>query len=226
YDRLQQANAELVTAWKAAEAAERSKTDFVTNISHELRTPLNLIAGFADMVLTSPESYGTPLPAPYRRDLNAIYQSAQHLLTLANDVIALARVGRGRLSLAREPTDLRVVVAEACDIVREYVAAKGVELSVELPAEIPLLSLDRLRIRQVLLNLLTNAARFTERGSITISATVEGDRVVVRVRDTGRGIPPEELPHVFEEYHSPLPLGRTEGEGKGSLAVGLGGIGL
>jgi signal transduction histidine kinase/CheY-like chemotaxis protein len=219
YEQLQHANAELVMAWKTAQAAERSKTEFVTNISHELRTPLNLIAGFSDMVLTSPESYGVPLPAPYRRDLNAIYQSTQHLLTLANDVIDLARVGMGRLALAREPIHLAQVIADACDIVREYVEAKGLTLRVEAPPDLPVVSIDRLRIRQVLLNLLTNAARFTDRGGITISAVEDGDRVIVRVVDTGRGVPPDDLARVFEEFHHDG--GRSE-----PIPAGLGGIGL
>jgi signal transduction histidine kinase/CheY-like chemotaxis protein len=219
YEQLQHANAELVMAWKTAEAAERSKAEFVTNISHELRTPLNLIAGFSDMVLTSPESYGVALPPPYRRDVNAIYQSTQHLLTLANDVIDLARVGMGRLTLAREPIDLRRVISDACDIIGEYVAAKGLALRVESEPDLPVVNVDRLRIRQVLLNLLTNAARFTERGGITISLAREGDRVRVRVSDTGRGIPPEELSKVFEEFHH-------DGGGADRLPAGLGGIGL
>ncbi len=219
YYRLQRASAALELAWKAADAAERAKTEFVTNISHELRTPLNLIVGFSEMMLMAPESYGVPLPAAYRGDLHAVYRSAQHLLTLTNDVIDLARVGVGRLALFREPARLAHVVGDACDIVREYVTAKGLQLAVELPPDLPELSLDGLRIRQVLLNLLTNAARFTGRGSITISATLHDDCVLVRVSDTGPGIAAEELPRVFEEFHS-------EGGNPTAHPSGLGGVGL
>ncbi|GEM_PF-86835 len=199
--RLRQANAALEVAWKAADTAERSKSEFVTNISHELRTPLNLIVGFSEMIVTSPESYDNALPPEYRGDLNAIYRSAQHLLTLTDDVLDLARIGTGRLTLVREPVDLRQTITDAADIVREYVAAKGLQLQVQVTAGLPLVSLDRLRIRQVLLNLITNAARFTEHGSITVAAGMDGDGVLIQVIDTGKGIAPVDLPRVFEEFH-------------------------
>jgi signal transduction histidine kinase len=129
---------------------------------------LNLIVGFSEMIVTSPESYDNAPPPEYRGDLNAIYRSAQHLLTLTDDVLDLARIGIGRLTLVREPVDLHQTITDAADIVREYVAAKGLQLQLRVPNGLPLMSLDRLRIRQVLLNLITNAARFTEQGSITI----------------------------------------------------------
>jgi len=219
YYRLERANSALELARKAAEAAERAKSEFVTNISHELRTPLNLIVGFSEMVVTSPESYGEPLPASYRGDLNAIYRSAQHLLTLIDDVLDLARVGVGRMALIREPVDLGLVVSGACDIVREYIAAKGLYLNVTLPAEPLVLDIDRLRIRQVLLNLLTNAVRFTERGGITVSVAAEGERAVVRVADTGRGIAASDLPRLFREFES------LDGEAS-RRQTGFGGTGL
>src|SRR6185312_801798 len=112
------------------------------NISHELRTPLNLIAGFSEMVLTSPESYDAALPAVYRGDLNAIYRSAQHLLTLTDDVIDLARIGSGRLALLREPLDLGAIAEEACAIIREYVAAKGLWLRCVVQPGLPPCQLD------------------------------------------------------------------------------------
>jgi len=219
YYRLERANAALELAWRAAEVAERSKSEFVTNISHELRTPLNLIVGFSEMILTSPESYGVPLPAPYRGDLNAIYRSARHLLTLTEDVLDLARVGIGRLALAREPVDLAEVIEDACGIVREYVAAKGLTLEVRVPADLPILTVDRLRIRQVLLNLLTNAARFTQRGGITISAVPQGRFILVTVADTGQGIAPSDLDRIFEEFY------HVE-SGEAPRRHRLGGIGL
>lgn len=220
YYALQRANAALELAWKAADDAERARSEFVANISHELRTPLNLIVGFSEMMLTSPETYRAPLPPAYRGDLHAIYRSAQHLLTLTNDVIDLARVGMGRLAIVREPVDLAQVIADACALVQQYVDAKRLTLQVQIPAPLPTLHLDRLRIRQVLLNLLTNAARFTERGGITVSATVEGggSEVLVRVSDTGRGIAPEDLDKVFREFYS--------AGGRASPGRDLGGVGL
>ena len=220
YYQLERANAALVLAWKAAEAAERSKSEFVTNISHELRTPLNLIVGFSEAILTSPESYDVPLPPAYRGDLNAVYRSAQHLLTLTNDVIDLARVGMDRLALAREPLCLGEIVEDTCAIVREYIVAKKLWLRLEIQTDLPVLELDRLRIRQIMLNLLTNAARFTERGGITVSASYDEHWVVVKVADTGRGIATADLAKVFDEFH------RVENEGTGSTRTGTGGYGL
>jgi len=203
YYRLERVNAALIAAWKAADEAERFKAEFVTNVSHELRTPLNLIVGFSEMMMTAPESYGdVQLPGPYRSDLNAIYHSARHLLALVDDVLDLARIEAGKIALARDEVDLASLVAEATGMVRDYIAAKGLELRVHVPEDLPTLWIDRLRIRQVLLNLLVNAARFTEHGWISLDVSRQGDEVVVRVTDTGRGIPEQDLPKVFEEFRS------------------------
>jgi signal transduction histidine kinase/CheY-like chemotaxis protein len=203
YYRLQRANAALLVAWRTASEAERFKSEFATTISHELRTPLNLVVGFTEMMMTSPESYGNAvLPGAYRRDLNAVYTSAQHLLALVDDVIDLARIDAGRIALAREEVDLAALVREATGMVHDYVSAKGLDLQVHLDDNLPLVYLDRLRVRQVLLNLLVNAARFTKQGGITVSAGVAqaGGEVLVRVTDTGQGIPPQELPRIFDEF--------------------------
>jgi signal transduction histidine kinase/CheY-like chemotaxis protein len=221
YYRIERANAALDVAWRTAEAAERSRSEFVTNISHELRTPLNLVVGFSEMILTSQESYGAPLPAPYRADLNAIYRSAQHLLNLTNDVIDLARVGAGRLALAREPIELGRVISDACDIIREYVEAKSLSLRLDVRPDLPIVTVDRLRIRQVLLNLLTNAARFTEQGSITVSARCDDRSAIVEVTDTGAGIPPDELSRIFEEFHHGSPEARERADALGGVGLGL-----
>jgi signal transduction histidine kinase/CheY-like chemotaxis protein len=210
--RLHQANAALETAWRAADAAERAKSEFVTNISHELRTPLNLIAGFSELIMTSPESYGSPLPPRYRSDVQAIYRSAQHLLALTSDVIDLARVGIGRLALTREPIDLAELVEDAVGMIKEYLAAKQLWLRVEIEPELPVLIADRLRIRQVLLNVLTNAARFTAEGGIAITVQQEKKGIVVKVSDTGPGIPLTEQQRIFEAFHQVEQVVRKSGE--------------
>jgi signal transduction histidine kinase/CheY-like chemotaxis protein len=201
YYRLQRANAALVVAWRAAAEAERFKAEFATSISHELRTPLNLIVGFSEMMMTSPESYGAMvLPGAYRRDLNSIYNSAQHLLALVDDVIDLARLDAGKISLAREEVELAVLVREATNMVHDYILAKGLELEVHIADDLPRLWLDRLRIRQVFLNLLVNAARFTKKGSVSLEVVLNEGEVLVRVKDTGQGISPQELPRIFDEF--------------------------
>lgn len=203
YYQLKRTNAALTAAWKTADEAERFKAEFVTNVSHELRTPLNLILGFSEVMMTSPESYGNlHLPGLYRRDLNAIYHSAQHLLALVDDVLDLARIEVGKLVLTRNEVELAALVAETTAIVRDYIAAKGLALQVQVADDLPMLCLDRLRIRQVLLNLLVNAARFTDQGYIRLTVTRAGEEVLVRVIDSGRGIPAQELPRIFEEFRA------------------------
>jgi signal transduction histidine kinase/CheY-like chemotaxis protein len=203
YYRLQRTNADLVAAWKVAAEAERLKTEFATHISHELRTPLNLIAGFSEMMMISPENYGSAsLPGAYRRDLNTIYNSARHLLDLVDDVIDLARLDAGRTGISREDVDPAGLVQEATAMVRSYIEAKGLNFSVEIDSMLPMLRMDRLRIRQVLLNLLVNATRFTDKGTIQVSVAREagGSMVGFRVSDTGRGMGSDEMDKLFLEF--------------------------
>jgi signal transduction histidine kinase/CheY-like chemotaxis protein len=203
YYRLERANAALVAARNIAEEAERFKAEFVTNISHELRTPLNLIIGYSEVMMTAPQSYNNvQLPGAYRRDLNAVYRSAQHLLALVDDVLDLARIEAGKIALVREEIDLAALVTDAAETMRDYITAKGLELQIHTAADLPRLWIDRLRIRQVLLNLLVNAARFTEQGRIRVEALRDGDEIVVRVRDTGRGIDAHDLAKMFEAFRT------------------------
>ncbi|MHB0856396.1 MAG: ATP-binding response regulator [Anaerolineae bacterium] len=203
YYRLDRSNSALVAAWRDAEESERQKAEFAATVSHEMRTPLNLVVGFADMMMNAPESYGgVPLPGPYRGDLNAIYNSSRHLLQLVDDVLDLSGIDAGKIGLSRDRVDFRGLVQEAVGMVSDYVQAKRLDLVAQVPDDLPPFTLDRLRVRQVLLNLLVNAVRFTERGGIRVEA-VRGDRFLeVRVIDTGRGIAPEDLPRVFQEFRS------------------------
>ncbi len=201
YGRLERANEALIFAREAAEKAYRFKAEFVANVSHELRTPLNLIVGFSEMMATAPESYGgTLLPSEYRGDVTAIYRSARHLSDLINDVLDLSQIEAGRLPLTRELADLGEIVREAVEMVRGLAEAKGLRLELDLPASIPALRLDRTRIRQVLLNLLSNASRFTDRGQIRVQASIRKSEVWVKVEDSGRGISPERIAQAFEAF--------------------------
>lgn len=203
YYRLERSNAALVAAWKEAEDAERFKSEFTTYISHEMRTPLNLIAGFSETILTAPESYGgVVLPGIYREDINKISQSAQMLLKLMDDIIDLAKVDVGRIALVHEKVDLKNLVSEAVGMVQDYIHARGLEIRVKLPETAPAVWIDRLRIRQVLLNLLVNAVRFTERGWIQVEMSYNDSQAIVRVTDSGKGITDEDLPRVFEDFRT------------------------
>ncbi|MEW5961477.1 MAG: histidine kinase dimerization/phospho-acceptor domain-containing protein, partial [Chloroflexota bacterium] len=201
YHRLEQANSALLVARDAAIAAERFKAEFVANVSHELRTPLNLIIGFSEVMATAPESYGgDPLPSAYRGDVMAIYRSAQHLSDLIDDVLDLSQIEAGRMPLTKQAVELRGVIDEAADIMRKLAEARELQFELDLPDPLPVLRIDRTRIRQVLLNLLSNAMRYTERGWIRVRATIEEQRVVVAVQDSGLGIASERLAHAFEAF--------------------------
>jgi signal transduction histidine kinase/DNA-binding response OmpR family regulator len=201
YKQLEHLNYDLARARAAAEEARRAKEQFATHISHELRTPLNVIMAFSEMMYLSPGSYGqAPLPSAYRGDIREIYRSSKHLLKLIEDVLRLSRTGSSEMRIQPEPTELHQVVTEALGVIRPLLRGKNVELRAELPRDLPSVVVDRARIGQVLLNLLNNARRFTEQGSITVQATLEAGRVKVTVADTGIGIPPAELHQVFKEF--------------------------
>lgn len=201
YKRIEHLNYDLARARKAAEEARLIKQQFVTNVSHELRVPLNVIVAFSEMMYLSPESYGgIPLPAEYRGDVREIYRSSKHLLRLIDDVLDISQIEAGQMRLYQEPVELHKVVGEALDVIRPLLRGKEIALSAELPGDLPPVFIDRARVRQVLLNLLNNARRFTDSGRITVQASLEERQVRVTVADTGIGIPPGEHEKVFEEF--------------------------
>src|SRR5262249_55488887 len=151
-------------------------------ISHELRTPLNLIVGFSEMMVAAPHAYGLDgMPAALRADVDAIHRNAQHLAGLIDDVLDLSQVEAGRMGLSREPVALDEVVDEAVRAVEARVAGLGLTLTRAVASDLPPVAIDRVRIRQILINLLNNAARFTDRGGVTVGAERRGNEVVVRV---------------------------------------------
>jgi signal transduction histidine kinase/CheY-like chemotaxis protein len=200
YRRLEAMAIELERARQAADEARRLKAEFAANISHELRTPLNLIIGFSEMMVMAPRTYGEPLPASYRGDVQAIYRNAQHLSTLIDDVLDLSQIEAGRMGLVKEPIDLAQVAQEAVNAIAYLFEEKGLYLRLALPPQLPTVPADRTRVRQVLLNLLNNAARFTDQGGVTIAAQVDEGCVTISVADTGIGIAESDLPKVFEEF--------------------------
>jgi signal transduction histidine kinase/CheY-like chemotaxis protein len=201
YDRMEKMSAELERARQAAVEARRLKAQFAANVSHELRTPLNLIIGFSEMMFLAPQTYGgVPLPAPYRGDVEAIFRSAKHLSQLIDDVLDLSQVEAGRMGLVKEPLMLADVAQEAANTVYHLFERKGLSLRVEQADGVPPVLADRTRIRQVLMNLLNNASRFTDQGGVVITITHDEQAEVVAVKDSGVGITPADMPKVFEEF--------------------------
>ena len=211
---LAQAQAELVEA-------RRLKTEFVNMVSHELRAPLNYIVGFSELMVNSPEVYGAqPWPPRLHQDLSEIYHSSSHLSKLIDDILELAQIEAHRLILKREPVDLADVAKEAAAIVRPWQQRKGLALSEHYGPHLPPLYLDRTRVRQVVLNLLNNAVRFTEAGEISLSVHRERDEVRLSVTDTGPGIPEDKLTRIFEEFVRLEASGGRPSEGTGlGLAI-------
>ncbi len=198
--RLERANQMLALARDQAEEARRLKQQFAQTISHELRTPLNLIVGFTEMMTQSPDYYGGPFPAALARDLSTVHRNSRHLQTLINDVLDLARIEAAQMAILPEETDPAALVEEAVNTARGLVEARGLSLHTEIEPNLPTLWLDPIRIRQVLFNLLNNAARFTEEGGVTLSVRRSGEHVLFAVADTGIGIAQEELPRIFREF--------------------------
>jgi signal transduction histidine kinase/CheY-like chemotaxis protein len=199
---LKRTTYDLAEARDEAEQARALKAQFAANISHELRTPLHIIVGFSQMMCTSPDSYHNVTWTPeLRGDIQEVYENASHLLRLIDDVLDLSRMESVRLPVTKERVSLADLVNDAVDTASALLRGRSLALRVDIPGDLPPLFVDPTRIRQVLINLLANAARFTDSGSITVRALLHENEAEVVVADTGVGIPAEQLPHVFSEFY-------------------------
>lgn len=179
---------------------DRLKSEFLTSMSHELRTPLNSIIGFADVLL---QGIDGDLPDMAISDIKLIHNSGQHLLALINDILDLSKIEAGKMELVREPLDVTEAVSDVLAASNSLVKDKPVEILVEKPDELPLVYADKLRLSQILLNLVSNAAKFTHEGSITIKANVDEEnpgRMRIAIVDTGIGIPEEKQQTIFDRF--------------------------
>jgi signal transduction histidine kinase/CheY-like chemotaxis protein len=216
YRRIEKMNNELVEAYGVAEEARRLKAEFAANISHELRTPLNIIIGFSETMANAPETYAGVTWSPILRgDIEQIYQSSRHLLSLIDDILDLTALDMRRLGMTIEETAVEPVIMEAVDMMKDLFHAKQLYLRVEVTPGLPLLRIDATRIRQVLINLLTNASRFTTAGGVTVTAQQIGREVQVAVADTGIGIAPQDEAKVFDEFGQVDSSIRRQHEGSG-----------
>ncbi len=212
---LVQREQQLSEARDAAEAANRAKSTFLASMSHELRTPLNAILGYTQLLRGSPE-----LPADIRRQLEIIHQSGDHLAGMINEVLDLAKVEAGRIELSAQPFSLNRLLALLTEIFSLRAAQKGLTFALHAAPDVPEFATgDEARLRQVLLNLLGNALKFTAQGRVELHVALAGERVRFTVTDTGIGIPPAEQSRIFERFYQAAgPAFAAQGAGLG-LAI-------
>ncbi|NPV08687.1 MAG: hybrid sensor histidine kinase/response regulator [Anaerolineae bacterium] len=221
YRLMERTSRELALACREADALRDLRHQFATNLSHELRTPLNIILGFSRLVYSHPEMYGYDgWGRELMRDLAEIQRSAGYLSQLVDDIVDLARADALSMPVRREPCDIAALAREAVELVRNLARGRGIAVELRLGEAGEPIAADPVRIRQVLFNLLTNAVRHTESGTVTVMVREEGDEVVVTVRDTGRGIPAAELETIFSEFYQLGQPVHGEEPGKGlGLAI-------
>jgi PAS domain S-box-containing protein len=206
----------LTRARRHAENAARAKSEFLANMSHEIRTPMNGVLGFAELMLQG------ELAADQRRFAELIVQSGRSMMMLLNDVLDLSKIESGQFAIDRAPVDLDACLAECAALHRPAATRKGLTLDIawdesDLAGE-PWLLTDGLRLRQILLNLIGNAVKFTERGGINVSTSVTRHEVRVCVADSGIGISPLQLETIFHPF--------TQGESQTARRYGGTGLGL
>ena len=214
HDRLLEKSVMLADQGETLKRANKVKTEFLASMSHELRTPLSAILGFADLLTTSPKENLSPRA---RESLERIKRNGDHLLSLINDVLDLAKAEAGRLDMRMGMVSLGPLSRACLAEVDSLRASNEVRLVADVP-ELPVeIVTDAQRVRQILLNLLSNALKFTEQGEITLSLQPSAREVRLAVSDTGRGIPAHAVSELFQEFHQ-----LDTGEGKRYPGTGIG----
>lgn len=218
--QLQEANEILRERTREAEEANRLKSQFVSNVSHELRTPLNAIIGYTFLLK---DGVCGEVKEEQQTALDGIERNADDLIRLINDVLDLAKIEAGKLSLELEQVDLGPLIAELVESMGRFINQKDqkpIQVEVKLPSDLPPIESDRVRIKQILINLLSNALKFTHEGKITIEAKAFPAKggIELSVQDTGIGIRPEDLGKIFNKFH--------QADGQSTREYGGVGLGL
>jgi signal transduction histidine kinase len=215
-DKLKETNAQLEIANAAAEEAKHFRGQFLANMSHELRTPLNAIIGFSETMLKFPMMYdNTSLPSSYNNDMSQIFSSGRQLLHVINDILDLAKVDAGKLEVHPTRVEPEPIVLATISTAKGLIGGKPIELRKEIPSPMPAVWADETRLRQVLLNLYSNAAKFTDKGSITLTVREDEEGMQFSLKDTGCGIDPANLELIFEEFKQANTQGRDPRAGAG-----------
>lgn len=215
--QLQQLISELRIKTEEAEEAGRIKSQFVSNVSHELRTPLNAIIGYGYLLMDGLQGRlkGEEIPR-----LEGILKNADDLLHLINGVLDLAKIESGKAGLNLQPIDLRTLVEEVLATIRPLLLGKPVEIETDFDQSLSKIVSDSFKIKQVLMNLMSNAAKFTKKGTISVKIrnSPGGDGIEVAIRDTGVGMTPDQLPQIYDPFY--------QGDGTSTREFGGTGLGL
>jgi signal transduction histidine kinase len=195
--RVAERTRELSDANIRLQELDRLKSAFLATMSHELRTPLNSIIGFSGILY---QELAGPLNEEQKKQLGMVSDSAEHLLALINDVLDLSKIEAGQLKIANEAFDIRPVIDKAASTVRPLAEARHLALETEVAPGAGMVRADSRRVEQVLLNFLSNAIKFTEKGSVRITCSLQGDVVRISVSDTGIGIKHEDLDKLFRPF--------------------------
>jgi PAS domain S-box-containing protein len=213
-EELTATNEELIEANLQLETATRAKSEFLASMSHELRTPLNSVIGFSDILS---RGMAGELEPEQKRQTEMINASGRHLLVLVNEVLDLSAIEAGRMKLERAPVEVTVLVTQVTGVLMPLALHSGLDLTWTVSPDATFLESDHTRLEQVLYNLIGNAIKFTDQGTVHLDARRRVDDIEFVITDTGRGISPEELTHVFDEFYQVKrrDLGKSEGTGLG-----------
>lgn len=191
--------AQLLRARGEAEGANRAKSQFLASMSHELRTPLNAIIGFSEIL--ERELFGKLGEERYRDYARLIHESGEHLLGVVNGILDMSKIEAGKFSIEREPFSVGALVESCCDVLRHTAETKGLTLTSQVADGLPELAADKRACKQMLLNVISNAVKFTEKGGwVTVAASIEGGNMVFAVSDNGIGISEKDLPRLGNPF--------------------------
>jgi signal transduction histidine kinase len=212
---LNRMNDELGQLYRQLDDANRHKSQFLANVNHDLRTPLSAIIGYAGLLLSETEHQLSPIQ---KENLQDLIKNAERLLNMIDSLLDITKIEAGKLEVQIEAVELEEVVQSAAAMIDSILITKHVQLIRQIDPNLPMLKTDGEKLRQILLNLLDNAAKFTERGEIRISAAQHNGAVDLVVSDTGIGIPDQDLNRIFEEFYR---VGSANGRKYRGTGLGL-----